>query len=46
MLRMEEILLCNITPATFISNVRSKMGPYDFTISRNRVTDENATVTF
>jgi hypothetical protein len=22
------------------------MGPYDFTISRNRVTDENATVTF
>jgi len=30
----------------FISNVRSKMGPYDFTITRNRVTDENAAVTF
>ncbi len=28
----------------FISSVTSKIGPYKFTISRNRVTDENATV--
>lgn len=26
--------------------VKSKIGPYDFSISRNRITDENATVTF
>jgi hypothetical protein len=30
----------------FISNVRTKIGPYDFTVSRNRVTDENAPVSF
>jgi hypothetical protein len=28
----------------FISNVSDKIGPYPFTISRTRVTDENATV--
>ena len=30
----------------FISNVKSKIGPYDFSISRNRITDENAKVNF
>ena len=30
----------------FISNVRSKIAPYKFNIGRNRVTDENATITF
>jgi LmbE family N-acetylglucosaminyl deacetylase len=39
-------LIVQYNTNNFISNVRSKMGPYDFTISRNRVTDENATVTF
>jgi LmbE family N-acetylglucosaminyl deacetylase len=29
-----------------IGPVRSKIGPYSFTISRNRITDENATVEF
>lgn len=32
--------------SNFISNVKNKIGPYDFTISRTRVTDENATVNF
>jgi len=39
-------LIVQYNTSNFISNVRSKMGPYDFTITRNRVTDENATVTF
>jgi LmbE family N-acetylglucosaminyl deacetylase len=39
-------LIVQYNTSNFISNVRSKMGPYDFTISRNRVTDENAPVTF
>lgn len=39
-------LIVQYNTSNFISNVRSKIGPYDFTISRNRVTDENATVTF
>ena len=39
-------LIVQYNTSNFISNVRSKMGPYDFTISRNRITDENATVTF
>ena len=30
----------------FISNVKNKVGPYDFTIGRTRITDENATVNF
>jgi len=30
----------------FLGGVRSKIGPYDFTISRNRVTDEHAPVSF
>jgi len=39
-------LIVQYNTNNFISNVRSKMGPYDFTISRNRITDENAAVTF
>ncbi len=39
-------LIVQYNTSNFISNVRSKMGPYDFAITRNRVTDENATVTF
>jgi len=39
-------LIVQYNTSNFISNVRSKMGPYDLTITRNRVTDENATVTF
>ena len=39
-------LIVQYNTNNFISNVRSKMGPYDFTITRNRVTDENAEVTF
>ncbi|HEY5773700.1 MAG TPA: PIG-L family deacetylase, partial [Chitinophagaceae bacterium] len=39
-------LIVQYNTSNFISNVRSKMGPYDFSISRNRVTDENAAVTF
>jgi LmbE family N-acetylglucosaminyl deacetylase len=39
-------LIVQYNTSNFISNVRSKIGPYDFAISRNRVTDENAPVTF
>lgn len=39
-------LIVQYNTSNFISNVRSKIGPYDFTISRNRVTDEYAPVTF
>ncbi len=37
-------LVAQYSTNNFISNVRSKIGPYPFTISRNRVTDEKATV--
>jgi LmbE family N-acetylglucosaminyl deacetylase len=40
------VLLVQYNTNNFISNVRSKIGPYDFTISRNRVTDEEAKVNF
>jgi len=30
----------------FISNVKNKIGPYDFAIGRTRITDENAAVNF
>jgi LmbE family N-acetylglucosaminyl deacetylase len=30
--------------SNFVSSISSKIGPYNFTISRTRVTDENATV--
>jgi LmbE family N-acetylglucosaminyl deacetylase len=39
-------LIVQYNTNNFISNVRSKIGPYDFTITRNRITDENAPVTF
>ena len=39
-------LIVQYNTTNFISTIRSKIGPYDFTISRNRVTDENAPVTF
>ncbi|MGZ8552472.1 MAG: PIG-L family deacetylase [Chitinophagaceae bacterium] len=32
--------------SNFVSSVKNKVGPYDFTFSRTRVTDENATVNF
>ena len=39
-------LIVQYNTSNFISSVRSKIGPYDFTISRNRITDEDAAVTF
>jgi hypothetical protein len=39
-------LIVQYNTSNFISNIKSKIGPYDFNISRNRVTDENAPVTF
>src|SRR5688572_3597515 len=39
-------LIVQYNTNNFISNVRSKITPYDLTISRNRVTDENSPVTF
>ena len=39
-------LIVQYNTSNFISNIRSKIGPYDFNITRNRVTDENAEVTF
>ena len=39
-------LIVQYNTTNFISNIRSKIGPYDFAISRNRVTDENSPVTF
>lgn len=39
-------LIVQYNTNNFISNIRSRIGPYDFTITRNRVTDENAEVTF
>ena len=38
-------LIVQYNTSNFISNVKSKIGPYNFSITRNRVTDENATVT-
>ncbi|MBI1343426.1 MAG: PIG-L family deacetylase [Terrimonas sp.] len=39
-------LIVQYNTSNFISNVASKIGPYDFTISRNRITDEKARVKF
>ncbi|HET9746605.1 MAG TPA: PIG-L family deacetylase [Chitinophagaceae bacterium] len=39
-------LIVQYNTNNFISNVRSKIGPYNLTITRNRVTDENSPVTF
>ena len=40
------VLLTQYNTNNFISNIKSKIGPYNFTINRNRVTDENAKVNF
>jgi LmbE family N-acetylglucosaminyl deacetylase len=32
--------------SNFISSVKTRIGPYDFTVSRTRITDENAFVNF
>jgi LmbE family N-acetylglucosaminyl deacetylase len=40
------VLLAQYNTSNFISNVKSKIGPYPFSISRSRVTDENAPVNF
>jgi Uncharacterized proteins, LmbE homologs len=39
-------LIVQYNTSNFISTVSSKIGPYPFAISRNRVTDENAKVDF
>mgnify|MGYP002400171698 CR=1 FL=1 len=39
-------LIVQYNTSNFISTVSSKIGPYPFAISRNRVTDENAKVNF
>ncbi len=39
-------LIVQYNTSNFISSVTSKIGPYPFTISRNRVTDEKAPVKF
>lgn len=39
-------LIVQYNTNNFISNVKSSIGPYPFTISRNRVTDEKAKVDF
>ncbi len=40
------VLLTQYNTSNQIGPVKAKMAPYPFTISRNRVTDENATVNF
>jgi hypothetical protein len=40
------VLVTQYNTSNFISNVKCKIGPYPFSISRNRVTDENAKVNF
>lgn len=39
-------LIVQYNTSNFISSVSSKIGPYKFDISRTRVTDENAAITF
>ncbi len=39
-------LIVQYNTNNFLGGVRSKIGPYNFAITRNRVTDENAPVTF
>jgi len=39
-------LIVQYNTSNFLSNVSSRIGPYNFTISRNRVTDEKAKVNF
>ena len=39
-------LIVQYNTSSNIGPVKAKIGPYDFNISRNRITDENAAVTF
>ena len=39
-------LIVQYNTINFVSNIRSKIGPYPFSISRNRITDQNAKVKF
>lgn len=39
-------LIVQYNTNNFISNIKSNIGPYNFTITRNRITDENAPITF
>ncbi len=39
-------LIVQYNTNNFITSIRSKIAPYKFNIGRNRVTDENATITF
>jgi hypothetical protein len=38
------VLLVQYNTSNFISQVKSRIGPYDFSIGRNRITDEHAAV--
>jgi LmbE family N-acetylglucosaminyl deacetylase len=40
------VLVMQYNTNNFISSLKSKLGPYSFTISRNRITDETAKVNF
>jgi hypothetical protein len=40
------VLLVQYNTSNFISQVKGRIGPYDFSIGRNRVTDEKARVDF
>jgi len=40
------VLITQYNTNNFISNIKGKIGPYPFNISRTRVTDENAKVNF
>ena len=40
------VLLTQYNTSNFISNIKGKIGPYPFNISRTRITDENAKVNF
>ena len=39
-------LIVQYNTSNFISSVKSKIGPYDFNITRTRITDENSPVSF
>ena len=39
-------LIVQYNTSNFVSTIKSKIGPYPFNVSRNRVTDENAKVNF
>lgn len=40
------VFVTQYNTSNFVSNIKSKIGPYDFSISRTRITDENAKVNF